>query len=186
MSNHSDTSRRFFVLSALGSDRPGIVAEVTELLQEHGCNVEESRMSILGGEFGLLMLVSASEGSAKSVSEHISELEASGGLEIRWKSTEAPQEHRTPDAIPYQVKAYAIDHEGIIHAISEALSNMKVNIVTASTTSYPAPISGTPLFQMEMAIDVPKDLDLAAVRQQMDLVARNQHADIEISFVEGH
>ncbi|MBZ0186776.1 MAG: hypothetical protein K8F91_11050, partial [Candidatus Obscuribacterales bacterium] len=39
------------LVTAVGEDRPGIVARVTEVLSGHGANLEASRMAILGGEF---------------------------------------------------------------------------------------------------------------------------------------
>ncbi|MDP6115465.1 MAG: ACT domain-containing protein [Planctomycetota bacterium] len=181
MSNSA--SRDYVVLSAVGTDRPGIVAEVTEFLSGRGCNVEESRMAILGGEFGLLMLLSGT--TVEALDDEISKLAESSGLEIRIRSTAAPELHRQTGAVPYLIKTYAADHEGIIHAISRSLTRLGVNIVSASTSSHPAPISGTPLFQMDMEVDVPQSLNLNELRNALDQVATEENADIELSFVEG-
>ncbi|MBI2195354.1 MAG: transcriptional regulator [Planctomycetes bacterium] len=175
------SSREYFVLTALGADRPGIVAEVTEFLHQHGCNVEESRMSILGGEFGLLLLVAAPAGASAQFSQRLAELEARSRLEVRCRPTGPPQAHRVLGALPYRVKTYALDHEGIIHAISQSLSQLGVNIVSASATSYPAPISGTPLFQMEMKIDVPTGVEIPRLRAALERVALQQNADIDLT-----
>src|SRR5437899_5188362 len=48
--------KRWYALSAIGKDRPGIVADLAELIFEHGCNLEDSSMTILGGEFAVLLL----------------------------------------------------------------------------------------------------------------------------------
>src|SRR5437879_12155108 len=50
--------RRWFVLSAIGRDRPGIVADLAELIYECDCNLEDSSMTILGSEFAVLLLLS--------------------------------------------------------------------------------------------------------------------------------
>src|SRR2546427_7994980 len=50
--------RRWFALSAIGRDRPGIVADLAELIYECDCNLEDSRMTILGSEFAVLLLLS--------------------------------------------------------------------------------------------------------------------------------
>jgi glycine cleavage system transcriptional repressor len=183
MSNSN--ARDFVVLTAVGTDRPGIVAVVTEFLSERGCNVEESRMAILGGEFGLLMLVSGKESTVIALDDEISKLEENSGLEIRIRRTAAPETHRQPGAVPYLIKTYAADHEGIIHAISRSLTQLGVNIVSASTSSHLAPISGTPLFQMDMEVDVPQSLNPNELRNMLDQVAVKESADIELSFVEG-
>jgi glycine cleavage system transcriptional repressor len=49
--------RNHLVYTLTGSDRIGIVEEVTKMLLDHGGNVETSRMVRLGGEFAMLMLV---------------------------------------------------------------------------------------------------------------------------------
>jgi len=52
--------RRWFAMSAIGRDRPGIVADLAELIYECDCNLEDSRMTILGSEFAVLLLLSHS------------------------------------------------------------------------------------------------------------------------------
>ena len=47
------------VITALGDDRPGIVDELSNALFKHKLNIEDSRMSVLGGEFAVLLLVAA-------------------------------------------------------------------------------------------------------------------------------
>ncbi|HDO34642.1 MAG TPA: glycine cleavage system protein R, partial [Chromatiales bacterium] len=46
------------VVSALGQDRPGIVNELSLAILNCGCNIEDSRMTVLGGEFAVILLVS--------------------------------------------------------------------------------------------------------------------------------
>ena len=50
--------RRWFALSAIGRDRPGIVADLAELIYECDCNLEDSSMTLLGPEFAVLLLLS--------------------------------------------------------------------------------------------------------------------------------
>jgi glycine cleavage system transcriptional repressor len=48
-----------FSLTAVGTDRPGIVAAVSGALVDQGCNLEDSAMTILQGQFAVLLVVSA-------------------------------------------------------------------------------------------------------------------------------
>ena len=54
--------RTNIVFTLTGTDRIGIVEGITKLLLDLGGNVETSRMSRLGGEFAVLMLVSLPAG----------------------------------------------------------------------------------------------------------------------------
>lgn len=173
-------SKEFLVLSALGTDRPGIVAEVTEFLDAHGANVEDSRMAVLGGEFSLMMLVSGGAPDLGRVTAEIGSLEQSSGLRVFCKPTNAPYQHRASGAVPYVVNAYAMDHEGIVHAIASALSRRGVNIVSLETSTYPAPVSGTPLFRMELHMDVPNEVPVGTLRAELERVAAEENADVEL------
>jgi predicted amino acid-binding ACT domain protein len=52
------TMKTYFILSAMGKDRPGIVADVSEVIYECGGNIEDSSMSLLRNHFALLLLFS--------------------------------------------------------------------------------------------------------------------------------
>ncbi len=51
-----------FAVAAVGADRPGIVAAVTRVFVDHGCNLEDSSMTILRGQFAMMLVVDAPEG----------------------------------------------------------------------------------------------------------------------------
>src|SRR5258706_15657217 len=51
-------SRRYFLLTAFGKDRPGIVAGVSRVLYELGANMEDASMTRLGGEFTMMLIIS--------------------------------------------------------------------------------------------------------------------------------
>ena len=44
------------ILTAIGSDQPGIVSELSGIIIHHGGNIEESRMSQMGSDFAIIML----------------------------------------------------------------------------------------------------------------------------------
>ncbi len=46
-------------VTAVGADRPGIIARVTGVLLEHGGNLEDATMTILRGQFAMMLLVDA-------------------------------------------------------------------------------------------------------------------------------
>jgi glycine cleavage system transcriptional repressor len=46
------------VVTAIGTDRTGVVNKVTRHVSECGCNIVDSRLAILGNEFTFIMLLS--------------------------------------------------------------------------------------------------------------------------------
>ena len=50
-----------FVMTAFGKDRPGIVADVSQIIYENGCNLEDSTMTLLEDEFTIILLFAGRE-----------------------------------------------------------------------------------------------------------------------------
>jgi glycine cleavage system transcriptional repressor len=174
------STEQYLVLSALGADRPGLVAEVTEYLAERGVNVEDSRMAVLGAEFGIQVLVSGPEDSIQRVANDKGTLETRTKLGVLVRRTKSPEEHRRAAVIPCVVTAEALDHEGIVRAVALAISRMGINIVSLETTTYNAPVTGSPLFRLEAHIDLPQGVSVAQFRRQMDDVAQRESLDIDV------
>ena len=60
----------YYILSAIGKDRPGIVADVSEVIYECGGNIEDSNMGLLRSHFALLILFSAEKRRSIKNSPH--------------------------------------------------------------------------------------------------------------------
>jgi len=174
---------RYLVLSALGPDRPGIVAEVTHYVTERGGNIEDSRMAVFGGEFGVMMLVSGTADEIARIAREHATLHAATGLDVTSRDTKSPEEHRRAQSIPCVVTCDAIDNPGIVRAVSRALRDLGLNIVSLETTTYEAPVTGSPLFRLEATCDVPRGVTLAKVRLAMHQVAEHENIDIEVAAV---
>ena len=174
---------KYLVLSALGPDRPGLVAAVSEYIATRNGNVDESRMVILGAEFGVLMLVSGAESAVEKIAKELAELERATGMSVLARPTKAPGEHRANAAVPAVVTAEALDDEGIVHALAKALTQHGVNIVSVETRAYNAPVTGAVLFRMEAQVDVPRGLTLTQLRASLDETGRAEGVDVEVRSV---
>ena len=70
-------------LSAIGRDRPGIVAEVTRALLGHSLNITDSQMAVLGGRFTMMLIVDAPEATDLDPCARSSRARASGSGSTR-------------------------------------------------------------------------------------------------------
>src|SRR3989442_516221 len=69
-------------VTAIGRDRPGIVAALTGALLDLGGNIEDSRMSILRGHFAVTLIVSvADEEDPAAVESRLGQVRDELGLE---------------------------------------------------------------------------------------------------------
>ena len=152
------------VITALGDDRPGIVDELSNALFKHELNIEDSRMSVLGGEFAVLLLVSGSEQSIDDFVADTASLEDTLNMKLLVKltSSEAAQQAM----VPYTVEVVAIDHPGIVHKLASFFSARQINIVDLNTERYAAAHTATPMFAVNMTIGIPADVTIKALKDE--------------------
>lgn len=160
--------QNFLVISALGEDKPGIVQALSETIKECGCNISDSRMTVLGGEFALIMLLSGTWDAVAKVEGALGRLESKLNLTLISKRTNAPE--GKANMLSYMVEVVAMDHPGIVQEVTEFFAERNINIEELFTSTYPAAHTGTPMFSLNMNISVPGELSIASLRGEfMDL-----------------
>lgn len=143
-------------VTAVGTDRPGIVAAVTKVLYEHGANIEDSRMAILGGHFAMMLIVALPERVDPGRLES-----ALGGpaRDLSLVVTVRPVAEASPEhaaGAPYVVSVYGADHPGIVYPVTEALAARNVNITELATRVVEG---ATPVYVMLLGVTLPATLD---------------------------
>jgi len=156
-------SDKYLVISALGKDRPGIVNTLSKAILDCGCNITNSRMAVLGGEFALILLINGAENAVAAMQKQLPTLEERLQLTVIAKTT-APRaaEQRW---VPYRIRVVAMDHPGIVHPITEFFSAHKINIEELETETYAAPHTGTTMFSLLMTVAVPAAVSVSQLRE---------------------
>src|SRR5258708_19915436 len=85
-----------FWLTAIGRDRPGIVARIARVLLDHGLNIEDSQMRILGGRFALILLL---RGGPRA--EQLGEAPLAAGPPLRPRFISTPPLSHPPPPPPH-------------------------------------------------------------------------------------
>lgn len=153
-------------MTAIGRDRPGIVAAVTGVLLELGGNVEDSQMSILGGHFAVMLLVEIPEGGKREdVVERLAEVAQEHDLEAI-SVAEVSERGTRPAPASHVLSVYGADRPGIVHSVSSALAEAGVNITDLETRL--AGSAGAPVYVMvlEVALGIaaPEEVEAALRR----------------------
>jgi glycine cleavage system transcriptional repressor len=178
--------RRWFALSAIGRDRPGIVADLAELIFECDCNLEDSRMTILGTEFAVLLLLSGSDADVeRRLSAGCKRLEWEKRLTVFFRPLEGDEPHpgaaRTVPGAVLDCTVSGVDKAGIVARVARVLADQRVNIVDLSTQSRPEPGSGTPIYTMRIRMAVPRDVDVRQLRERLDRVAEELRVEVALT-----
>ncbi len=160
----SDPMKQHLAVSAIGSDRTGMVHELTRIISECGGNVAESRMTALGAEFAMLLLVSGNWHALARIESELARLSEGSGLSVHLKRTE-PHTPRT-DMLPYSVDIVSLDQSGIVAGLSGFFASRSIDISDVSTRAYAAAHTGAPMFATQMIVQVPTRLPIAQLREE--------------------
>ena len=167
------------ILTAIGPDQVGLVEKIAEFISRHGCNIEDSKMAVFCGEFAVIVLISGNGVNLVKVGRDYREIETETGLAI---SIKTPVTRAAPGAfLPYRLTASCMDHPGIVYQISAVLSSVGINIESMETKTYAAPISGTPIFQLEAEIAVPARTNINQLRARFAEIQREENIDIDLA-----
>ena len=156
---------KHLVISALGSDQPGIVNKLSTLILDQHCNIADSRMAVLGGEFAIILLANGNPTRIKQLEQQLKTEQQSLGLTITCRHTHDKKDSERTQR-PYTVEAVALDHPGIVQRLAGFFADRNLNIENLNTSSYPAAHTGTAMFRLQMHINTPSDTDIAALREQ--------------------
>ncbi len=170
-----------YIMTAFGKDRPGIVADVTRLLFENGCNLEDTSMGLLADEFTLVLLFTC---QGKEIEERLQRecrrLEYEGAISAFLRPLPKRQEGRGGDFVPCVLHVEGMDQAGIVFKVSQYLADQGINIFDLKSAVRSEPGSGSPFYVMDIHVQVPTALSLKEVEDGLSAVADDLNADISL------
>jgi glycine cleavage system transcriptional repressor len=158
----TEAQSNYLVITATGEDRVGLVDRLTGRIAESGCNIEESRMAVLGGQFALIMLLSGPWNALSKLETQLESLGSQLGLSIIHRRTQ--KRELAQPTVPYSVEVVAMDHPGIVRSLAAFFSRNGINIEELQTDTYPAPHTGTPMFSVTMTVGIGANVHIPTLR----------------------
>jgi glycine cleavage system transcriptional repressor len=175
--------KHWFALSAIGRDRPGIVADLAELVYDCGCNLEDSSMTILGSEFAVLLLLTGEKADVEQrLSTASKRLEWEKRLTVFIRPLEAePIPYSVgKEAAPYELQATGVDKAGLVARVARCLEAHGASITQMFTHSRPEPGTGTPIYTMAIRLDLPAAADESTVRADLEKVSADLNIEVNL------
>jgi glycine cleavage system transcriptional repressor len=166
------------VIATVAEDRPGIVSELSTIVHDLGLNIEDSRMTVLGGEFAVLMSVAGEDTALTELDSKLREQAASGGFAYLFRKTgdRTQKKHHL-----FSATVEAMDHPGIVSAVARFFSDRGVNIRELTTEFARAAHTGAPVFNLTMEIEVAADDAIGELRNAFDAFCVAESLDGELS-----
>jgi glycine cleavage system transcriptional repressor len=174
--------RKRFIMTAFGEDRPGIAADVTEILYENDCNLEDTSMTLLAGEFTLILLFSSSSDAVQDrLTKACRRLEREKGISAFFRPLPLTAPVQSTEFYARHLHVEGLDHAGIVYKVSRYLADNRINIADLKSTVKASPQSGTAIYVMDIAVQIPHGTDLEELEEGLAVVADALNVDIGLS-----
>ena len=161
-----------YAVTVIGHDRPGIIADVTEVLARLRLNLTDSTMTRLRGHFAMT-LVCAGPASAAEVEAALESLTADRTLVItvRRVAEESTREHAGTHHV---LTVHGADRLGIVATLSRAVAEAGGNITDLTTR-----LAG-PLYVAVAEVDLPSAVDSERLGETLREAARRLGVDASL------
>ncbi len=166
---------RELAITAVGRDRPGIVAGLTAALLPIGANLHDCRAALLRGSFAMVMAVEVPDAvDVDAARAAITPAAEMLGLDV-WVG-EATGIAHTSGGERCVLSVYGADHPGIVHATSTALAALDINILDLSSRIVGDP----PVYVLGIEAELPPGVSIASVEAALQPVAAEQHVELHL------
>ena len=145
-SNQRHNKQTQLIINAVGTDRLGIVHDMTKEVIDAGGNVGASQAAKLGEYFSLMMLVEVPESKIESLKESLSQMQDLSASVCSTKENEGATTFASSSSYTIGYKGEltleGADNPGIVHKVTKILSTNGLNIDKMETTDELAPGGG--------------------------------------------
>lgn len=172
-----------FAVSIVSKDRPGIVAETTEVLYRLGCNIEDSSSTVLGGDFAMILIVSHEKPFSKALlGDEFRILQERTGLVVHLRTLH--EDEIAPVKAAGElclISVYGSDQPGIVYRVTKALAENRINITDLNTR-----LIGTkeePVYVLMLEAILPDGMTVAATSEMLESLRTELNVEIGVRSI---
>ncbi|MCP4114342.1 MAG: ACT domain-containing protein [Desulfobacteraceae bacterium] len=174
-----------FVLTAFCEDRPGIVADISEIIYKNECNLEDSTMTNLAGEFAIILLFSPlSAESETDLEERLTSecrrLEREKGITAFIRPASHPEMKPKAGIHAKNLYVEGQDHAGIVYKVSRFLADNDINIAHLKSDVKFSPESGAAIYNLSISVEIPHKVSLETVEQKLHRLEEELHVHVTL------
>jgi glycine cleavage system transcriptional repressor len=168
----------------VGRDRVGIGAELTDALFAIGCNLLDSSMTLLRGEFAIILMLIVPDGmTLEELSKRVAELEKRLGFTLHLRElNESELIQVEGETNGFIISVYGADKPGIVSGVTKKLAEMGVNITDVETkrTSPASGEKGEAVFIMVLEVTAPAAVKTDQLTKDMKAIAAQLGVDVSV------
>ncbi|MBS0289940.1 MAG: glycine cleavage system protein R [Proteobacteria bacterium] len=172
----SVNNQHFLVVTALGSDHIGILEAFTKTSRQCGCNIVESKLTIIDDQCSLLMHLSGTWNTVAKLEAALPVLAEQYGCTLQTKRT-SPRKNLP--ALPYQVSVIAQDKPGILNDLALFFLHQGIRVDEMHCETFEAK-SQIFMTNINFVVHIPAKQHIATTREQFMVYCEDRNLDAVI------
>lgn len=181
--DRSETMTQHLVITAVGTDRPGVCNQVVHLVTQSGCNIVDSRIALFGNEFTLIMLLDGSNAAITRVETTLPLLGQEHDLITIMKRTSTHEQ--LDNAYTIEVFVESDDKPGLTEQFTNffAEKNIGLSSLSAQTISKDKISSASDQFHIAITASVDSDCNLMQLQEDFDSLCQGLTVQGSLNFI---
>jgi len=166
----------------MAPDKPGLLEQLAELISAHNGSWLESRLARLGGQFTGIVQVETTNSDALPLQSALLALENDVfKLAVIEEKTTNDQTSDASSTEQRVIEVLGNDRPGIVHELSRTLIKHHINVDELTSELRSAPMSGELLFEAQLEITVPAEIDSEQFEEELEEIADELDLDIRLT-----
>ena len=153
----------FLVISIISKDSSGLAEHFSSITSQYHCNIEDSRMAIMGKEFSASMLICGKTEDISKCDDAFKEYASQSGSLLISRLTQENDGVET--SLPYAIQTLSLDAPGTVRNVTNFLQQRDINIANLVTNSYKAPHTGAPMLEIQLTANIPSVVQISELRE---------------------
>lgn len=165
------------IITFIARDRPGVVEQLSDVVEASGGNWLESRMAHLAETFTGVARVSVPSDRVSKLKAALAAL-GEDGFQVMVHDADDGTQAPVGSVIAFQI--VGPDHPGIVHELTRTIAQLGASVEEMETRLEAAPHGGGTLFYAETRVRLPDGLSDEEFRDALEQSASALFVDIDI------
>lgn len=170
-----ETTQNQRVLCIVGKHTPTLMYELAKFIAQTQCNIENSRISLMGSEFTAMVLLSGTWGAIAKFENHLPIFEKN--QEVKAILTRTQPQLSEVAVLPYLAQVIGLDRVGIINHVTEFFSSRQIDVQELYADTYSSHRTNSRMFSLTLSITIPASIQIADLREQFTLLCDDLNLD---------
>ncbi|OBT16918.1 glycine cleavage system transcriptional repressor [Vibrio sp. UCD-FRSSP16_10] len=171
------------VITAIGTDRPGIGNKIIHLVSELGCNIVDSRIALFGNDFTLIMLISGTLSQITRVEHSLPQLGQQHDLITMVKRTSTHSDLMQQFTLEANIQA--TDKIGLTEQVTHFFADKDIGIssLSARTLTKESTEFGEDQFQITLSASLSEEYNLMQLQEDFTSLCDSLNVKGTLNFI---